>query len=220
MNAMVEMNEVQWFACRMRPTVNPNRRTVVVEAEREAYRTRDGKLRVRSKTGTGHREFTHEVILRRAGFDVFLPVRKVWRIRNRFTGEKCRMPYPLLVDWMFVGWPLREPRWHELMDLNVVSGVLGTGGRPLPIARSDMMEIMAKFGGGRLAPAHHRYMRANVEYEVGDTVLVSDGVFEGFSAEVIDLASERARVVVDIFGRSTEMGIRPDALELVKRKAG
>jgi hypothetical protein len=36
--------------------------------------------------------------MRRAGFEVLLPVKKVLRIKNRFTKEKHLLAVPLLAD--------------------------------------------------------------------------------------------------------------------------
>lgn len=106
MMGKIEAQEMQWFACRVKRKQMGGIRTVTVGGEFEAYRDRAGRVRKRRVDGTGDRVFLPEHLLRRAGFEVFLPVKKVLRRKNRFSPDKVLVSQPLLVDWMFVGWPV------------------------------------------------------------------------------------------------------------------
>lgn len=90
MNALSEVKtqELQWYAVRLKARQNGGSRTTVVNAEIESYTGRGGKKLKRKIKGTGKREFVPELILRRAGFEVFLPIKKVWRTKNRFSKEQ------------------------------------------------------------------------------------------------------------------------------------
>ena len=128
----VTAREIQWFAVRMKPNASGGPRTAIVNVEKEQYTNRAGQKAWRKVKGTGTRVFLPEHLLKRAGFEVFLPVKKVLRIKNRFTKEKHLVAVPLLADWMFVGLPIVEneygrgvPGWKTLMELDVVVGVSG-----------------------------------------------------------------------------------------------
>ncbi len=107
---------LQWYAVRMKPPQNPGRRTCVIEAQFKAVRDRHGKVRKRRVKGTGKREFVLEVLLKKAGFEVFMPKRVEWRRVNPFCVERWRVTYPLLNDWLFVGWSLHQERWIDLLE--------------------------------------------------------------------------------------------------------
>lgn len=209
MNAMTETNTktLQWFAVRMKARQNGGRRTTVLNAEYESYVGRDGKPRKRQVRNTGLREFVPALILRRAGFEVFLPIKKVWRVKNRHTKEKHLVDVPLLVDWMFVGWSADEARFHELMSFEVVSGVMGTGGRPVRFSHGKVMDLMRRWSGKYLPPEYHRYMRTGMEFGPGSDVVVLEGPFKDFSAKVIEISGPSARIAIQIFGRDIELGV-------------
>lgn len=208
--------EKQWYAVRMKQPHNRGRRTVVVDGEYETYRARDKTLRKRRLRDTGRRVFVPEHILRRAGFDTFLPLRKEYRQKNRFSPEKVLVAYPLLNDWMFVGWDAGEYRWHQLMDLDVVGGVMATGGRPVRVREPQIKALMRRFGGGKLSPESYRYMKTHAEFNVGDLVRAVDGPLDGHELRVVDIAGPSVRAVLDILGGATEIEIGADVLEAVR----
>ena len=213
MQGRIEADELQWFAVRMKRPQNPNRRTTVIGADREAYSDRQGRARVRAVTGTGKRVFIHELLLTRAGFEVFLPVKKVWRRKNRFSPEKHLVAYPLLADWIFVGWPADQCRWADLMALDIVSGVMGTGGRPIRLAHYAVCDLMHKMGGGRLDPEHYRYMRSHAEFDPGDRARVVAGPLDGTELRVIEIDGPMVKGVIDAMGSKVPVEIRADLLE-------
>ena len=59
-------------------------------------------------------------------------------------------------------------------------------------------------------------VRAAKTFDVGDTVLVTEGPFEGFNGKVeeVDIQKSRLRVSISIFGKATPIDI---TFEQVKR---
>lgn len=212
----IEAQEMQWFACRVKRKQVGGIRMVTVGGEFEAYRDRAGRVRKRRVDGTGTSVFLPEHLLRRAGFEVFLPVKKVLRRKNRFSPDKALVSQPLLVDWMFVGWPVGESRWHDLMELDVVTGVMGTGGRPVEIPPARVMRLMRQWGGGQLSPECHRYLKTGCEFTAGDTVRVVAGPLDGVHVRVIDVTGPTVKAALDILGGEVVTEIRSDMLEALR----
>lgn len=221
MNAMSEVSvqEIQWFAVRMKSNASGGPRTVVVDVEREQYTNRAGQKAWRKVKGTGARVFLSEHLIRRAGFEVFLPVKKVWRIKNRFTKEKHLVAVPLLADWLFVGLPLAAyagglhvAGWKRLMDLDVVAGVMGTGGRPIKLSDASMSRLMRQFGQPRVEAGLRRRIAAGRVIGAGDCAKIVDGPFESFACRVIDIDGDSAKVILNLFGRETPARIELDLL--------
>lgn len=212
----IEAQEMQWFAVRVKRKQVGGIRKVTVGGEFEAYRDRHGRVRKRRVDGTGDRVFLPEHLLRRAGFEVFLPVKKVLRRKNRFCPDKMLVSLPLLADWMFVGWPVGQHRWQDLMALDVVTGVMGTGGRPVSIPPARIQRLMRQWGGGQLSAECHRYMKARCDFSVGDTVRVVAGPLEGVHVRVVDIAGPTVKSALDILGGEVVTEIRSDLLEAVK----
>ena len=214
MNAMTDVTarQIQWFAVRMKPSANGSPRTAIVDVERAKYTDRAGKLKYRKVKGTGKRVFLPEHLLTRAGFEVFLPVKKVLRIKNRFTKEKHLVSVPLLADWLFVGWPVDEDRWLELMGFDLVAGVMGAGGQPIQMSDARVMRLMRQFSGDCVPAAVKRRMQARLDFGIGDCARIIDGPLNGQSVRVIDIKGATARACLNILGGDIEIEIGVDVM--------
>jgi|GEM_PF-1696821 len=204
-----------WVAVRMKPPSNHSRRTAVMGGEFEKYKNKDGQTCHRRLKGTGERVFVAEHLLKEAGFQVFLPKRSEWRKTNRYSNERTRVEYPAMGDWLFVGWPRHLERWHDMMALNVVAGVLGAGGNPLIISEREIVALMAEMGRRGLPSDLQRYMRTDAEFDAGDLVRVSSGSLEGYQTEVVEIDGPSALVVMQLFGRSVRRRMHVSELEPV-----
>ena len=220
MHSKIEAQEMIWLLVRVKRKQVGGIKTVTVGGEFEAYRDRKGRARKRRMQGTGDRVFVPEHILRRAGFEVFLPVKHVWRKRNRFSAEKVRVAQPLLVDWMFVGWPADQNRWQDLMALDVVMGVLGTGGHPVVMPRETIATLMRRWGGGMLSPRCHQIAKQPHRFETGDEVRLSVHPWEGFSAYIVDANGPSVRVLLSMFGRDVPVEVDREVVMPVPLRGG
>ena len=189
--------------------------TTKVGGEFEVFRDKEGRIRKRQVQGTGKRMFVPEVLLRRAGFEVFLPVKIAKRRQSKFARQAHLVEYPSLVDWMFVGWPVGQCRWAKLMSLDCVVGVIGTGGRPISVPTSRIHKLMKQWGGGRVDKSLYKAVEASAKFHVGDIVRVLDGPFEEFEASVIEISDTAVHVAVNIFGRDTMLETNARSLEVL-----
>jgi len=215
----VTAREIQWFAVRMKPNASGGPRTAIVDVEKEQYTNRAGARAWRKVKGTGTRVFLPEHLLKRAGFEVFLPVKKVLRIKNRFTKEKHWVSVALLADWMFVGLPIVEgeygrgvPGWKKLMELDVVAGVMGTGGRPIQMSDATIMRLMRQFSSGRVSSEVKRRVATRRVFGVGDTARVVDGPLEGQNVRIVDISGQRSKAILNILGGNIEVEISSNLL--------
>ena len=203
---------LQWYAVRFKEPRNRGRRTVLAGADYETYLGRDGQMRKRPIKGTGGRVFIAELLLQRAGFDVFLPKGHKWVRKNRISPEKKRVAFPLLANWIFVGWPNGADRWGDLLALDVVTGVAGCDGRPMLVTQDEVDQMRRRCSSGRhRAPDRQSGMRTGQEYSVGDAVKVDygsgTGPLDGLSAVVVDVSGRNARVMVEFLGGSVPLDI-------------
>ena len=108
---------------------------------------------------------------------------------------------------MFVGWSGSDSGWHDLDRLGIVSGVFGVNGLPVAMRPSKMQQVMRKWGGGRLAPEHHRYLRSGVEFDVGDRLRIDAGSFEGCAFDVVDISEDGVKGLVKMMGGMASISI-------------
>jgi transcription antitermination factor NusG len=205
--------DIQWYAVRLRPTANRNRSTEVVGGDFETYTDRAGRKRKRRIKGTGQREFVIETLLRKRGFSVFLPTKKVYRRKSKYTKEKRLVAFPLLAGWVFVGWPKGEYRWHDLFACNLVNEVAGIDGRPYPIPQAVMDGMFKRWGGPKTqAPEREQFMRTHHEFKIGDRAKIVEGPFDGQSVDVLDLRGPKAKVLLAFLGGTQVLEL--DAMQL------
>lgn len=102
------------------------------------------------------------------------------------------------------------------MELDVVTGVMGTGGCPVEIPPSCVVQLMRRWGGGHLSPECHRYMQTGCEFAAGDTVRVVAGPLDGQELRVIEANGPSVRALLNILGGETEVEIGSDILERMR----
>lgn len=89
-------------------------------------------------------------------------------------------------------------KYSEFMVQNIdkVTGFVGGKGRPAPMSPVEVARILERMTRGPVPKAN---------YEVGETVSVNEGPFNGFNAVVEEVNKDKGklRVSVSIFGRQT-----------------
>jgi transcription antitermination factor NusG len=120
---------------------------------------------------------------------------------------------------MFVGWELGRgapeegaPSWKVLMELDVVAGVMGTGGRPIQMSDKAMMRLMRQFSGGQVPSVVKRRMEARRAFGAGDVARVIDGPLEGQDVRIVEVSDQSAKAVLNILGGDVEVEIDAGAL--------
>ena len=130
--------------------------------------------------------------------EVLVPTEEVIEIRRgkKVTSERRFMP-----GYVLVRMELNDRTYHLVNSINRVTGFLGQQGKPSPMRDDEVNLILHRSGegGAEVAP------RNLIRFDIGETVNVTDGPFEGFSGTVeeVDDAANRIKVTVSIFGRPT-----------------
>ena len=204
-------SKLQWYAVRYKPTTQ-----TLLPADIPLKKgDRKQKARLRRKQA-GRPAFLIETLLRQQGFQVFLPTKRVWRQKSKYSKQKTLVTYPLLVGWVFVGWPENQSKWRELFNIHLVRDVAGVGKQPLQIAPDVMSDIMMRWGKEKMhqAPTQERYMRTHHEFNIGDTVQIVAGPFEGQIIKVMDLKGAQAEILMPFLGGERQMAIKTQYLEV------
>ena len=205
---------IQWYAVRTKPTANRNRSTSVLGGRYKIYQDRAGRRRNRLIKGTGKREFVVETILRKHGFEVFLPTKKVWRFYDWKRRLKHQVDVPEAPGWVFVGWPEGESRWKDLFGIDLVHEVAGLEGFPVRIDNAVMTDLFERWGDITV-PDSQRFMRTHYEFKIGDLVRIAAGPLDGLECKVVDLCGPKARIMAELLGGMQRIEIDTMVLELV-----
>ncbi|MCX7890142.1 MAG: transcription termination/antitermination protein NusG [Rhodobacteraceae bacterium] len=128
--------------------------------------------------------------------EVLVPTEEVIEMRRgkKVTSERRFMP-----GYVLVHMDMTDRGYHLITSINRVTGFLGPQGKPMPMRDAEVNQILNRVEEGEAQP------RNLIRFDIGETVSVTDGPFEGFSGmvEEVDEASNRLKVTVSIFGRPT-----------------
>jgi transcription antitermination factor NusG len=152
-------------------------------------------------------------ILRDAGFSAVVPVKHVYRRRNRYAKSRTLHRFPLMYGYVLMAFETPQIPWHRLMDYSFLRGVIGIAGRPAVLEQKRVEEILMDEDRGHFTDSDlFKNMRTYHEYNVGDTVEVDAMGFDGVKARVISITpdGERAVVRVPFFNSERDVEIPVD----------
>jgi len=128
--------------------------------------------------------------------EILVPTEEVIEVRK---GKKVQVEKRFMPGYILVKMEMSDRAYHLVNDTNRVMGFLGPQGNPSPLRDKEVAALLNQVEEGTEKP------RTMIFFDIGETVDVSDGPFEGFSGmvEEVDNENERLKVTVSIFGRAT-----------------
>ncbi len=138
-------------------------------------------------------------------FNVIVPTEKKIKIKNgkrRVVEEKIYPGY-VLVEMM-----VTDDSWYVARNTPRVTGFVGSGTTPIPVAEEEIKEIQRRMG--------IEEPKYKIDVAVGDAVKITDGPFKDFDGKVSDVDEEKGKVkvLVSMFGRETPVEL--DFLQIKK----
>src|SRR3989339_2146966 len=129
-------------------------------------------------------------------FNVLVPKEKKIKIKNgkRKTVEEKIFPGYVLVEMI-----VTDDSWYVVRNTPSVTGFIGTGTTPTPIAQEEIDALLKRVG---VAEPEFK-----LDVEVNDVVRIVDGPFKGQQGKVDDIDESRGKVkvLVSMFGRETPL---------------
>ena len=122
--------------------------------------------------------------------EVVVPMEEQIEIKDDKKKTTLKKVFP---GYVLIKMILTEESWYIVRNVRGVTGFVGAGGKRVPLTDAEIRSM------------GFQKMRANINYEVGDTVQVASGPLEGFVGvvEEINMEKEKVRVLVSMFGRET-----------------
>lgn len=177
--------EMQWFVLK-------------VQSNREKS-IRDSLLRRIKREG--QEEFFGEIVI---------PTEKVVETKGGKKKVKEQKLYP---GYMMIQMVLNEETWYLVRDTSGVGDFTGAAGKPIPMEEREVLKMLGR--GEAEEKAAQPVVKFSVQ--VGDTVKVKEGAFESFegSVDALDETSGKVKVMIEIFGRSTEVELEHWQIEKI-----
>lgn len=136
-------------------------------------------------------------------YEVLVPQERVSEVKAGQKREANRKFFPgyiiINMHLLHENNTLVDRTWYFIQETDGVINFAGTKSHPMPMPNQEVEGMLAqiKEREGSIKPA--------VAYEVGDTVVVSDGPFQGQTGIIAEVNEDKGELMVsvNIFGRET-----------------
>ncbi|MFF1453056.1 transcription termination/antitermination protein NusG [Streptomyces sp. NPDC058274] len=155
-------------------------------------------------------------------FAAEVPQEEVAQIKN---GERKTIKQNKLPGYVLVRMDLTNESWGVVRNTPGVTGFVGNAYDPYPLTLDEIVKMLAPEAEEKAAreaaeaegkPAPQRKLEVQVlDFEVGDSVTVTDGPFATLQATIneINADSKKVKGLVEIFGRETPVELSFDQIQ-------
>ena len=128
-------------------------------------------------------------------FDIQIPVETV--IEKNGDVEK-EVEYKLMPSYVLIKMVMNEESWHAVRNITGVTGFVGPGSRPTPLTEAEVEALNIEA------------VRVELKFNVGDSVSVVSGLFEGYSGVVQSISDDLKKVTVLVKKGHRDMPVELD----------
>ena len=127
-------------------------------------------------------------------FEVVIPIEDVIEFKG---GKKQVVQKRIFPGYLMVRMYVDDDSWYVVRNTPGVTGFVGSGAKPVPLASREVEKILQVKPVERLKP--------RLEFEEGESVRVVTGPFANFTGSIseINVDQSKVKVLVNIFGRET-----------------
>ena len=130
-------------------------------------------------------------------FRVVVPEEEELEVKNEKKKVVKRKVFP---GYVLVEMVMTDDSWYVGRNTPGVTGFVGSSGggsKPTPLLPEEINTILKRMG--------MEEKRADVNFEIGETVTVKEGPFANFAGKIVEMDRDkgRAKVMVNMFGRDT-----------------
>ena len=135
-------------------------------------------------------------------YEIRIPMEDVVEFKQ---GRKQTVQKKVFPGYLLVRCEMDDETWFCIRNTPGVTGFVGQshkGQRPTPLSRREVETFLSAKGDGQEAP---KRKAPKLEYEVGESVRVTEGPFADFNGTVAEINADhlKLKVLVNIFGRET-----------------
>ena len=127
-------------------------------------------------------------------FEVLVPLQEVVELKD---GKKRSVSKKIFPGYVLINMIMNDATWYVVRNTRGVTGFVGPGSKPVPLTEQEMKNLGI------------RVPEMEIDVELGDTVKVVAGAWEGTVGTVTDInaAKQSVTIEVDICGRATSVEI-------------
>jgi transcriptional antiterminator NusG len=127
-------------------------------------------------------------------FEVVIPMEDVMEFKG---GKKQVVQKKVFPGYLLVRMQLEDDSWYVVRNTPGVTGFVGSGAKPIPLAPKEVDKIL------RVKPVEK--LKPRLEFEEGESVRVVTEPFSNFTGTIseINVDQSKLKVLVNVFGRET-----------------
>ncbi len=129
-------------------------------------------------------------------FDIRVPVETV--VEKHGDKEK-EVEYKIFPSYVFIKMVMTDESWHAVKSITGFTGFVGPGSRPTPLTETEVEQLKIET------------KRVELVVKVGDAVVVTDGLFEGYKGTVQSVSDDLKKVTVLIKRGNRDMPVELDS---------
>ncbi|WP_288783097.1 transcription termination/antitermination protein NusG [uncultured Cutibacterium sp.] len=155
-------------------------------------------------------------------FETIVPTEEVVEIRN---GTRRTITRVYLPGYVLARMDLTDDSWGIVRHTPSVTGFVGQSTTPIPLTFDEVVKMLTPSVVARVsrenadkAPSPKAKPKVEVaDYEVGESVQITDGPFAGVPAQIteINANNQRVKALVEILGRSTPVDLEFNQIEKI-----
>ncbi|MBU4315006.1 transcription termination/antitermination protein NusG [Patescibacteria group bacterium] len=138
-------------------------------------------------------------------FSILVPKEKKIKIKN---GKRRVVEEKIFPGYVLVEMIVTDDSWYVVRNTPSVTGFIGTGTTPTPIAQEEIDALMKRVGIDE--------PEFTFDVQKNDPIVITDGPFKGQQGKVSEIDEQRGKVkvLVSMFGRETPVEL--DFLQIKK----
>jgi len=153
-------------------------------------------------------------------FQVEVPTEDVVEIKN---GQRKMVNRVRIPGYVLVRMDLNEDSWSVVRHTPGVTGFVGNAHNPTPLRFEEAFSMLkslveiaevsvSKSAGAKGSKVQSRAIPAEVDFEIGETITIKEGSFEGLPGSISEIKPESGKltVLVSLFERETPVELSFD----------
>jgi transcriptional antiterminator NusG len=138
-------------------------------------------------------------------FSILVPKEKKIKIKN---GKRSVVEEKIFPGYVLVEMIVTDDSWYVVRNTPSVTGFIGTGTTPTPIAQEEIDALMKRV---KMDEPEYTF-----DVQKNDPIFITDGPFKGQQGKVSEIDEQRGKVkvLVSMFGRETPVEL--DFLQIKK----
>ncbi len=129
-------------------------------------------------------------------FDIRIPVETI--VEKNGDVEKV-IEVKIFPSYVYIKMVMTDESWHAVRNITGVTGFVGPGSRPTPLSESEVEAL------------HIEEVKVRLTFNVGDTVQIVSGLFEGYTGVVQSISDDMRNVTVLVKRGRRDMPVELEA---------